>query len=173
LPPAAIKFGMVPAWQDFESKVWGPLRPCMLCAAQDAGDAVTGVQRVFFLRDDPRLGKADKPKRSWGAIRGSPCRLGPVARHINMSEGPEDALSVREMMPERSSWCAFGTSQMPFVGLPPEVEEVTLLGQNNAASRVAIGKAGPVLLERGLACGSAFPPPEFGDWNDLKRGIKL
>lgn len=172
-PPPTVRFGMVPAWQDRETKEWGPARPCMLVAAQDAGGTITGVQRVFFVQDRPELGRAEKPKRSLGSIRGSPGRLGEVARHINLAEGPEDALSVREMMPERPTWCAFGTSQMPFVGLPPEVEEVTLLGQNNEPSRVAVRKAGEALLERGLAVREAFPPAAFGDWNDVKRGVKL
>ena len=173
-PPPTIRFGMVPAWQDRETRAWGPARPCMLCLAQLPDDVgkITGIQRVFFANDDPRLGRAEKPKRSLGAIRGSPCRLGPAARHVNLAEGPEDGLSAREMMPERPTWVAFGTSQMPFACFPPIVEEVTLLGQNNAPSRAAIVKTGEAMGERGLAVGAAFPPPAFGDWNDLKRGNK-
>lgn len=174
-PPLDIRFGMVPAWQDPESKEWGPLRPCMLCAARDATGSVTGAQRVFFYRNDPALGKADKPKRSWGSIRGSPCRLGGSAPHIHMAEGPEDALSALEMMPERPCWAAFGTSQMPFATFPSVVTEVTLLGQNNEPGRVAVRKAALALVAdevRGLIIREAFPPAEFDDWNDMHRGIQ-
>jgi DNA primase len=172
LPPFSIRFAIVPKWQDIESGEWGPVHPCMLCAAQDAGGKITGVQRVFFLADRPELGKADKPKRSYGVVRGSPLRLGPVAEHINIAEGPEDGLSAREMMPERPCWVAFGTGNMPFVGLPPEVRRVTLLGQNNEAGRAAVHKSGEALAARGLLVGEAYPPPGFDDWNDLQRGIR-
>jgi DNA primase len=172
LPPFSIRFGMVPKWQDIETGEFGPNHPAMLCAAQNAAGEITGVQRVFFLRDDPALGKADKPKRSWGIVRGSPLRLGPVAPHINIAEGPEDGLSAREMMPDRPCWVAFGTGNMPFVGLPPEVQRVTLLGQNNAPGRAAVRKAGEALLERGIGVGEAFPPEGYDDWNDLQRGVR-
>lgn len=171
LPPFSIRFAEVPKWQDTETGEWGPKHPCMLCAAQDSSGEVTGVQRVFFLHDDPALGKADKPKRSYGVVRGSPLRLGPVARHINMAEGPEDGLSAREMMPDRPCWVAFGTGNMPLVNLPREVEHVTLLGQNNEAGRAAVRKAGEALAER-LIVGEAFPPEGYDDWNDFLRGIR-
>lgn len=170
-PPSSIRFGMVPKWQDAESKEWGPEYPCMVCVAQDSAGQVTGIQRVFFARNDPALGKADKPKRSLGTIRGSPCRLGPAAAHINLAEGPEDGLSAQEIMPERPCWVAFGTSQMPFVQFPGEVRQVTLLGQNNEPGRVAVRKAAAELALR-LTVGEAFPPAGYDDWNDLHRGIR-
>jgi DNA primase len=171
LPPDTVRLAVVPKWRDPETGEWGPSFEAMLCVAQDRIGAVTGVQRVFFARNDPALGKADKPKRSWGNVRGSPLRLGPAAAHINLAEGPEDGLSAREMMPERPCWVAFGTGNMPFIGLPDCVSEVTLLGQNNEAGKVAVRKAGEALLLRGLAVRETFPPPQFDDWNDLQRGL--
>lgn len=184
LPPS-LRFGMVPRGKLKDAAgeptdEWGPSYPALICAAQNGEGKVVGIQRVFFANNDPTLGKADC-KLSLGQVRGAALRLAPPAAHINLTEGPEDGLSIMAMYPDRPTWVTLGTGMMPHVELPKLVEEITLLGQNDEAGRMAIyGKpaeggrearpgAAHTLGERGLQLHAAFPPERVNDWNDLLR----
>jgi DNA primase len=170
-PPPCLRFGHVPAWQDKETKEWGPKRPALLCAAEDGTGAVVGIQRIFFERDDPSLGRADK-KRSLGSIKGSAMRLGPVAETIIFAEGPEDGLSIMQEGPGHPVWVPFGTSMMPAVQLPPGVCKIIIAGQNNTAGRVAANKAAIAIFDQGIDVELAWPAHTFDDWNDQLRGAR-
>lgn len=169
-PPVSIRTGMLPKWQDKETGEWGPAHPCMVGGCQDKEGRVVGIQRVFFRDGDPDLGKA-AVKLSLGQVKGAALWLGPPIAHINITEGPEDGLSIRQMMPERTTVVAFGTALMPSIGYPPVVSDVTILGQNNDAGQVAVRKAGEALLGLGYSVRESFPPADFDDWNDWLRGI--
>lgn len=170
LPPdSAARFGVVPLWIDFEEKKKGPERPALICAAVDATGAVVGVQRIFFLNDDPTLGKADKPKRSLGTIKGAAMQLGPAAETIVLCEAPEDGFSIVQEGPGHPVWVPFGTSMMPAVFFPPITRRVIIAGQNNTAGRIAVDKAAIALSERGLLVDFAWPARQFDDWNDQLR----
>lgn len=171
LPPPSIRFGMLPKRQDKESGAWGPEHPCMVGGCQDKSGNLVGIQRVFFRDDNPDLGKA-AVKLSLGQVKGAALWLGPPSDHINITEGPEDGLSLRQMMPERTTLVAFGTGLMPSIGYPPIVTDMTIAGQNNAAGRDAVRKAGEALLAQGYSVRETFPPEDFDDWNDWLRGIR-
>lgn len=167
LPPS-VRIGTLPMRQDKETGEWSDPRECMVCASMDGAGVVVGIQRVYFARNDPTLGKA-AVKLSLGKIRGGGMWLSHAGEHVNMAEGPEDALSVAQMMPERTCIAAFGTALMPHVPLPPIVRTVTLCGQNDGAGREAVRAAGLALAERGLSVRESFPPEDYKDWNDLLR----
>lgn len=170
-PPASIRFGMLPKRQDKETGEWGPAHPCMVGGCQDKAGNIVGIQRVFFRDDNPDLGKA-AVKLSLGQVKGAALWLGPPMDHINITEGPEDGLSIRQMMPDRTTVVAFGTGLMPSIGYPDVVTDVTILGQNNSAGHAAVRKAGEALLGLGYSVRETFPPADFDDWNDWLRGIR-
>jgi DNA primase len=169
--PASIRFGHVPAWRDEATGRWGRSFPAMLCAVMDGAGELTGLQRIFLRPDGG--GKADmrKPKRSLGRVRGGALRLGPVASHIIVCEGPEDGLSLMQELPGESVWVALGTAMMPDMDLPAEVRTVTLAGDNNPAGRAAVAKAAEALMLRGLTVRTMWPVPGFSDFNDQLRGV--
>jgi DNA primase len=169
-PESAARFGVVPIWIDFEEKKRGPERPALICAATDLSGAVTGVQRIFFLRNDPTLGKADKPKRSLGCCMGAAMQLGPAAETIILPEAPEDGMSIAQEGPGHPVWVPFGTGMMPAVQFPPIVRTIIIAGQNNTASRRAVAKTEIELLERGFKVGLVWPAAQYDDWNDQLRG---
>lgn len=168
--PAAFRFAMVPSWRDPETGEWGKPRPCLMGACQNGAAEVVGIQRIFFRKDDPTLGKA-ACKLSLGQVRGGAIRLGPHAPRLTITEGPEDGLSIWQDNPARPVWVALGTSMMPFIELPPDVTEVIIAGQNDEPGRVAAAAAGEGLAARGLSVGFAWPDARFKDWNDWTRGI--
>ena len=168
-PPGSIRFGMVPKRYDDVICAWGADYPCMVGACQNGAGDLVGIQRVFFRDNDPALGKADC-KLSLGQVKGAALWLGPPMAHINLTEGPEDGLSIMQMMPERTTVVAFGTGLMPSIEYPDVVDEISILGQNNKAGREAVRKAGEQLLMQGYATREAFPHHVFDDWNDWLRG---
>jgi hypothetical protein len=50
---------------------------------------------------------------------------------------------------------------------PSDVVEIVVLGENDDASRKAIDKTAPLLVEKGIRVRVAQPPQGFGDFNDL------
>lgn len=169
--PPCIRFGMVPSWRNKETGEWGRERPAMLCAITDNAGAVVGIQRVFFKKNQPRLGEADC-KLTLGSVKGYAVRLGPADRTIIATEGPEDGLSILQEGPGFSVWVTLGTGAMPFVIYPPVVKHIIIAGQNNKPGRVAVFKAGLALVEQGFETDTAWPGSEYDDWNDQLRGRK-
>ncbi len=168
--PAALRYGVIPPRRDLDTREWVEGRPCLVCAVQDKLGDLVGIQRVYFKRDDPKLGKADC-KLSLGVIKGAAIRFGPALPEVALTEGPEDGLSVLLDQPHRSVWVALGTGLLPFMDFPSIVESILICGQNNAAGEAAVVKAADAFCERGLGVARVFPPTEYDDWNDFLRGV--
>ena len=60
-----------------------------------------------------------------------------------------------------------GIGGLANVEFSPDVVEIVVLGENDDASRKAIDKAAPSLIEKGVKVRVAQPPQGFGDFNDL------
>jgi hypothetical protein len=60
-----------------------------------------------------------------------------------------------------------GIGGLANVEFPSDVVEIVVLGENDDASRKAIDKAAPSLIEKGVRVRVAQPPQGFGDFNDL------
>ena len=81
-------------------------------------------------------------------------------------------------MPEVESaslgiWVACGTEMMPRVGIPPEVERITLAGDNGDAGRRAVDLATAAFMKDGIAVNAIYPDAEFKAWNDQLRGVRI
>lgn len=176
LPPT-VRYVETPRWRDPQTGEVGRDHPAMACALQDVTGRVVGVQCVFLqdggrrkyerTRDD---GSKAKAKLTFGVVVGSALRLGPVANWITLTEGPEDGLTLRQEMPERSVWVACGTALLPRVNIPAGIEQITLAGDNNDAGRAAVAAAAAAYLDQGFAISEWFPDPRFKDWNEQLTG---
>lgn len=166
--PWSVRFTYAPIRIDKETGKAGPRLPALIAACQDVRGKIVGVQRVFLDRKG-RKASMTNPKLSLGQTRGCALRLGDVARRIVLCEGPEDGLTLRQLHPRASVWVSLGTGGMAHVELPPEVEEVTLAGDNNAPGRAAIEAAAIAYGEQGRKVRTVFPDPRFEDWNDELR----
>lgn len=168
--PWSVRFAYAPVRIDTDTGKAGPRLPALMCAVQDARNKIVGVQRVFLDREG-RKARMANPKLSLGQTRGCALRLGEIARHVVLVEGPEDGLTLRQRHPGASVWVALGTGGLPFVELPPEVEAVTLAGDNNAPGRRAIEAAAEEYERQGRRVRAVYPDERFEDWNDELRGI--
>ncbi|EQB33533.1 hypothetical protein M529_03760 [Sphingobium ummariense RL-3] len=169
--PSTVRFGRVPLWRNKKTGANGRLCPALLLGAQDRAGKIVGVQHVF-LTEDGQKAPMTNPKLSLGQVRGCAVRLAPPARRIILIEGPEDGLTMRMRRPRVPVWITLGTGMMPYVELPPEVEHVTLAGDNNEPGRAAVAKAKEEYERQGRTVDTDFPPPAFEDWNDELRGIE-
>ncbi|MBV9842400.1 MAG: toprim domain-containing protein [Sphingomonadaceae bacterium] len=169
--PASMRFGMVPAAKDDAGR-WKRPFPALLCAVT-IGEELSAIQRVFLRDDgcDKRWGK--KSKLTIGRFRGGAVKMGsrrPDPAELVIAEGPEDALSLAQELPELEVWAALGTANMPLLVLPPSVQRVTIAGQNDAAGRAAVDAASRALIDRGLDVRTMWPPERFKDFNDALCG---
>ena len=168
--PWSVRFAYAPITIDADTGKAGPRLPALMCAVQDVRNKIVGVQRVFLDREGRKAAMAN-PKLSLGQTRGCAQRLGDAQRRVVLIEGPEDGLTIRQRHPRASVWVALGTGGLPYVELPPEVEEVTLAGDNNAPGRLAIERAAEVYGQQGRKVRCVYPDERFEDWNDELRGI--
>lgn len=162
--PAALRFLWLPC---------GDLAamPCLVCAVQDAGGAVTGIQRIWLAGDG--MGKADMrdPKRSLGRLKGGAIRLGEPDESglLAVCEGPETGLSLAVML-EAPVWVAAGASFLPGMQFPPEVRSIVIGADNDGAGRDGAAQAARAYAERGLTVRVIYPMDGFKDFNDELRG---
>ncbi len=178
-PPKTVRYVQTPRWRSHETGEVGRNVPALVCAIQNAADEIVGVQCVFldeggrrkYERPRPDGSKA-KAKLSFGVVVGGALRLGPIAESIVLCEGPEDGLTLMQMLPGRSIWVSCGTAGLSRVDLPSEVRSITLAGDNNQAGRNAVATAHAVFDAAGRHVVEVFPDAEFGDWNDQLRGLR-
>lgn len=171
--PRSFRFGMVPSSKD-EGGNWKRPYPALLGAVTIGTDLIA-IQRIFLRDDgsDKRWGKKSKltlGRFRCGAIKVGNRRASPV--EIVMTEGPEDALSIAEGLPELEVWATLGTSNMPMLDLPSSVRSVVIAGQNDSAGRAAARSAAEALAMRGLDVRTMWPHAAFKDWNDQLRGMR-
>ena len=170
--PPTIRFGRVPVWRDKKNGRNGRRFPALIAACQDVAGKVVGVQRIY-LTEDGRKAPMANPKLSLGKVRGCALRLGPPAREIRVCEGPEDGLTIRQRYPGPPVWVSLGTGALPFIDFPDEVEDITIMGDNNVAGRAAVGAGIEAYEAKGRAARGAYPGEAFKDWNDEHMGKRL
>jgi DNA primase len=147
--------------------------PCLVAAVRDVTCTITGLQRIY-LRSDGR-GKADLPKAklSLGKVAGGAIRLGDLdaSGMVTVCEGPEDGLSLLEML-GGPVWVAAGATMLPGMLFPPAVRSIVIGADNDRAGEEAARKAAQAFAEQGLSVRVIHPLPGFKDFNDELWGAK-
>ena len=169
--PPTLRYGVFPLWISLVTGRKGPRLPALIAACQNADGAVIGVQKIFLQPDGSRA-PLPRPKVSLGAIKGGALRLGPAAEQIIVCEGPEDGLTLHQMLPSIPVWVALGSGNIPAMKLPPEVRRVLVAGDNNPAGRKAAQDACEAFRSQGRQATAIFPDSDYEDFNDELRGIK-
>jgi DNA primase len=138
---------------------------------RDVQGEVMGIQRIWLAHDGQ--GKADvpKPKRSLGRVKGAAIRLGELdgSGAVTVCEGPEDGLSLLEML-GGPIWVAAGATFLPHMQLPPEVRSIVIAADNDPAGATAAQLAAQAFAERGLSVRIIRPLAAYKDFNDELRG---
>jgi DNA primase len=168
--PPMLKYGRVPLWVDPRTGKKGPMNHALVAGCQDVSGRVTGIHKTL-LRADGQLAEVRSPKQSLGQIRGGAVRLGPEASEVIVCEGPEDGLTIHELLPSTPVWVALGTGNMPNMILPPGIKRVLVAGDNDKAGRAAVERACAAFRTQGRHAAAIFPGHAFGDFNDQLREL--
>jgi hypothetical protein len=185
--PRALRFH--PAlWNQRTQRHW----PALVAAISNVEGRMVAVHRTWLAADgsgkapifDPR-GKSEA-KLSLGLVRGGSIRLwrgasgkslrdAPPGETVVITEGIEDGLSVAIVAPEFRVIAAVSLSNMGNIELPPAVECVIIMAQNDPpGSQPARGldRAAQCLLRLGKRVRIARPPSAIKDANDLLRASR-
>jgi DNA primase len=148
----------------------GPL-PCLVAAVRDVAGAVTGIQRIWLADDGQGKAAIAAPKRSLGQVKGGAIRLGELdgTGCLSVCEGPEDGLSLRDMLGGRV-WVAVGATFLPAMQFPLEVRSIVIGADNDPAGRRAAEDAARAYAGRGLSVRIIRPLTGCKDFNDELRG---
>ena len=142
--------------------------PAMI--AQVVGASEPSFQ-ITYLTTDGRKAEIDKEdqRRTLGSNKGGAVFLSddlyPGATLL-VGEGVESVASAMQAS-GLPGVAVLGIGGLANVEFSPDVVEIVVLGENDDASRKAIDKAAPSLIENGIKVRVAQPPQGYGDFNDL------
>lgn len=169
--PSSLRYGRPHLWTNLMTGDKGPRQDALIAACHDASGRITGVQRIF-LQPNGTIARLRKPKRNVGMIRGGALRLGPEGIEMIVCEGPEDGLTLAQMMPSMPVWVGLGSGNMAAMILPPGVDRVLVAGDNNQAGRRAARLACDAFRSQGRQATPIFPDADYEDFNDQLRDRK-
>lgn len=183
--PGALRFN-----KSLADAEMGVFWPTLVCAISEPKGNVVAIHRHFLdVTADGRVVKADldNPKQSFGRYVGGCIRLwrGASGKGLNdavpgewvmIGEGLEDTASAVMEKPELRALCAVSLSNMGSIILPPAIEGVILIGQNDPEfnsrgephpARGLFDRAVDHFLDQGKRVKIARPPPGIKDVNEL------
>jgi len=166
-PPSDIRFARLSVGS------LGPM-PCLVAAVREMAGEVIGIQRIFLQPDGKGKAAMRKPKLSLGRITGGAIRLDCVKPGdvLTVCEGPEDALSIRQMFGV-PVWASAGASNMPAMRFPSHIRRVAIAADNDEAGERAARAAAKAFTLNGLTCRVIRPAAGFKDFNDeLMKGAR-
>ena len=132
----------------------------LVAAVQAKDGTFAGIQRVYLTINVS--GAFKRSRYSLGPIKGGAVRLTPVAESMQLCESVEDGLALLQMT-GKPTWAVPGAVFFESFAPPPEVRELVLAPDNDAAGHEAIEKtrSGSGVRTRVLL------PPATADWCDV------
>lgn len=137
--------------------------PALLVAMRKAGE-IAAIQRIFL--DPSSAGYTDK--LVLGRAVGAAWTNGPPGKTIGLCEGFETAAAYTSLTGIQA-WSSMGAKRFHQVELPPSVERVILLADNDPEGRRAEAKARDALVRPGLAIDTEWPSGRMNDWAQLLK----
>jgi hypothetical protein len=162
--PAALRFHPAADHPKLKQKF-----PALI--AQVNGAAEDSFQFTYLSADGKGKAAIDKQdqRRTLGSNKGGVVLLTddiqPGAT-LAVGEGVESVASAMQAS-GLAGIAVLGIGGLANIEFSPDVVEIVLLAENDDASRKAIDKAAPSLVEKGIRVRAAQPPQGFGDFNDL------
>jgi hypothetical protein len=141
--------------------------PQMVAVIKHAEHGVVAVQRTFLAIDGSAKASVTPVRMSIGPVKGAAVRLALVAERLLVGEGVETCLSAMQAT-GIGAWAALGG--IAALVLPPEVREVIILCDHDAAGEKAAGLAAQRWLGEGRRVRIAMPPEPGLDFNDMLTG---
>ena len=138
--------------------------PAMVAAIQAPDRKVVAVQSLFLRASDGRKAPVSTPRINTGALGTGTIRLGAVDDVLGLAEGTESGLSA-QFLTGIPTWSCLGAARMHRVAVRPSVRELHLLADDDESGRKAAERTAD--LHRHLKIEIRYPPPDFGDWNEV------
>jgi hypothetical protein len=123
------------------------------------------IHRTFLSRDGSGKAPAHPQKMMLGPCRGGAVRLASADGLLMVGEGIETCLAAMQAT-GKPAWAALSTSGLRSLELPPEVRDVVVLADGDAAGEAAARAAALRWKSEGRRVRIARPPRGF-DFNDV------
>lgn len=138
--------------------------PGMVAERADLTGNIVTVHRTFLKYDGTSKAPVSKPRLDLHSWLGTAIRLAPVADELMVGEGIETVLSAMQMY-DMPGWAAGSAGAIREVALPPEIERIIILADNDPAGHAAANYAAQRWLREGRRVRIARVP-EGNDFND-------
>jgi hypothetical protein len=145
-------------------------RPALIAAVR-LGGRVIGIQRIFLdaeascLAPDLLDAKLTLGRPLAGAVMLQP--PGPI---LGLAEGVETALSAAILL-GIPVWAALGNERLHQIALPPVMERLILLPDNDAGGRLGERRAREAYLRDDRHIDTIWPWGDENDWNDVLQHL--
>ena len=141
--------------------------PALIAAVRDDAGLVA-VHRTFL--DPITAGKAamDNPKRLLGNPGSGAVRLGTATRILGLAEGIETAIAASTIA-GIPVWAVLGNERFGMITIPPHVEKLVILADNDAGGERAAKLAQDGLKRDGLEMVTVWPLAPHNDWADVLK----
>jgi hypothetical protein len=143
-------------------------RPAIIAAVRE-GRMLVAVQRLFLAFDRPVLATdLENPKLTLGRPGAGAVQLSRVRTTLGLAEGIETALSAATLL-DIPVWAVLGNERLSRIEIPPEVERLVLLPDNDRPGRLAERLARKRYAGRVPCIRTIWPWDGHNDWNDVLR----
>jgi hypothetical protein len=161
--PQTIRFH--PGLKHRSGGVW----PAMVAlVTRGVDDEPLAIHRTFLARDGHGKAPVDPQKMMLGPCRGGAVRFAPAGDVLMVGEGIESSLAAMQAR-ALPAWAALSTSGLLALDLPPDVQEVIVLADGDAAGDAAARGAALRWKREGRRVRIAHPPQGL-DFNDMILG---
>lgn len=105
-------------------------------------------------------------------IAGCAARLFPATKRLGLTEGIETAIAAEQLFDGYPVWSCISRGGLEKVEIPPDVEQVTIFGDNDLsfAGQAGAYRAAENLARKGFKVTVALPSI-VGDWNDVLQEL--
>lgn len=142
-------------------------RPAIIAAITERD--VVAVQRLFLAPGLSSLATdLPNPRLTLGRPGTGAVRLQPPCRVLGLAEGVETAMSASILLGV-PVWATLGNGRLPRIAIPPQVEQLILLPDNDAAGRLAEVLARQTYAADARVIETLWPWRGLNDWNDVLR----
>lgn len=132
---------------------------------------LVAIHRIYLTENGLDKAPVENPKMAIGAIKGAAIWFGNPCERLGIAEGPENALTMRELGEKFVASSVYATNMANII-IPENVSEVIIYPDPDAAGEINMQKAAEAYRKQGKKVGIRFPPKveqnnKLLDWNDI------